>query len=275
MIELRSTPGVVPATVCLWLGLACVLHGQAWGDVDGPAAGPPEAIGGYAAGCVAGAARLPPDGPGYQAIRTGRNRHYGHPELVRFVESLAQRAENARLGLLAVGDMSQPRGGPMIDAHASHQAGLDVDIYLRLDLPRLPQAEREDLELPSMVDEVRRALDESFGEPQMELLRLAATQPGVARIFVNPVIKQAMCDRPWPDRGFLRRLRPWFGHGDHLHVRLDCPASSADCVAQAEPPPGDGCGPELASWLARGPLPSRPPGERAAPRLPMRCDALR
>ena len=60
-----------------------------------------------------------------------------------------------------------------------------------------------------------------------------------------------------------------------MHVRLDCPASSAECIAQAEPPPNDGCGPELASWLERGRLPSRAPGERRTPVLPMRCDALR
>ena len=115
--------------------------------------------------------------------------------------------------------------------------GLDVDIYFRLDLPPLPHAEREDLDLPSMVDREQRALDERFGEPQVELLRLAATDPDVARIFVNPRIKRAMCELPWQDRRFLRRLRPRFGHGDHMHVRLDCPASSADCIAQAEPPP--------------------------------------
>ena len=241
----------------------------------GPAAGEPESIGRYAAGCVIGAARLPPEGPGYQAVEIERNRHYGHPELIRFVESLAQRAEDAGLGLLPVGDMSQPRGGPMIEAHASHQVGLDVDIYFRLDLPRLPRAEREELELPSMLDREQRQLDERFGEAQVELLRLAASDPDVARIFVNPLIKQTMCERQWQDRSFLRRLRPWFGHEDHMHVRLDCPPASADCIAQAEPPRGDGCGSELASWLERGRIPSRAPGERQAPKLPMRCEALR
>ena len=120
-----------------------MLHGYAWNCVDGPAAGDPEPIGRYAAGCVIGAARLPPDGPGYQAIELERDRHYGHPELVRFVETLARQAEDAGLGLLPVGDMSQPRGGPMIEAHASHQVRPDVDIDFRLALPRLPRAEPE------------------------------------------------------------------------------------------------------------------------------------
>lgn len=258
------------------LGLTGMLPGYAWDDVDGPAAGEPESIGRYTAGCMIGAARLPPDGPGYQAVRLERTRHYGHPELVRFVESLARASEEAGLGLLPVGDMSQPRGGPMIEAHASHQLGLDVDIYFRVDLPRLPQAERgEELELPSLVNDEPLQLDAGFGEAHAELLRLAASAPDVARIFVNPLIKQAMCARSWPDRGFLRRLRPWFGHGDHMHVRLDCPPASGDCVAQPEPPPGEGCGAELDSWLDRGPIPSRAPGVRREPVLPMRCEALR
>jgi len=257
------------------LCLALLLHAQDWDDVDGPAAGEPEPIGRYAAGCVVGAQRLPADGPGYQAVRLQRNRHYGHPELVRFVETLSRRADDAGLGLLPVGDMSQPRGGPMIQAHASHQLGLDVDVYFRLDLPRLPPAEREDLELPSVVDREQQRLSARFGPAQIELLRLAASDADVARIFVSPLIKQAMCERRWEDRSFLRRLRPWFGHEDHMHVRLNCPAGSLDCIPQAEPPPGDGCGAELDSWLERGQLPSRAPGERRMPMLPMRCATLR
>jgi penicillin-insensitive murein endopeptidase len=269
----HSLRAFISAIGCLWL--SGTFNAYAWDDVEGPAAGEPESIGRYVAGCVIGAARLPPDGPGYQAIRLERNRHYGHPELVRFVEALAERSNAAGLGLLPIGDMSQPRGGPMIEDHASHQMGLDVDVYFRLYLARLPQAERDDLELPSVVDHEKRVLSERFGEAQATLLRLAADDADVARIFVNPLIKETMCERQWPDRSFLRKLRPWFGHEDHMHVRLDCPPDSPDCVPQAPPPPGDGCGAELSSWLDRGPLPSRAPGERRTPDLPLRCDALR
>lgn len=269
----RSALHYIAATACLWLAFS--VQAQTWSDVDGPAAGQSESIGRYTAGCVIGAAQLPADGPGYQAIRLERNRHYGHPELVSFIESLAEQTEAAGVGLLPVGDMSQPQGGPMIDAHASHQAGLDVDVFFRLDLPRLPQEEREDLDLPSLVDQEQGQLDPRFGEGHFEMLRLAASDPNVARIFISPFIKQAMCEREWEDRSFLRTLRPWFGHEDHMHVRLGCPADSAQCTGQAAPPPGEGCGAELAAWFERGPLPSRPPGVRQEPNLPMRCDALR
>ena len=259
------------ACVSLWLAAH---QAHAWDEVDGPAPGDPESVGRYAAGCVIGAAQLPADGPGYQAIMLGRNRHYGHPVLVRFVETLGGRAEDLGLGLLPVGDLSQPRGGPMLDQHASHQVGLDVDIYFRLDLPRLPHEARENIALPSLVDHERRALDERFSEAHFELLRIAASEPDVARIFVSPFIKQAMCERPWEDRGFLRTLRPWYGHDDHMHVRLACPRGSPDCVPQEEPPPGDGCGAELTSWLERREIPAEAPRGRPA-ELPLRCNSLR
>lgn len=259
----------------VWLSYCSALSAQDWTDVTNPAAGPAEAIGRYAAGCLAGGERLEPDGAGYQAVRLSRNRHYGHPELVRFVQDLARRADSADLGLLPVGDMSQPRGGPMIQAHASHQVGLDVDIFFRLDLQALAPVQRdEDLELPSFVEGVPQQINADFGEQHFELLRLAASDPRVARIFVHPAIKQALCAQDWPDRSFLRTVRPWYGHEDHMHVRLHCPSGSTDCVEQAPPAAGDGCGAEVQSWLDRGPLPRRPPGVRREPVLPLRCEAL-
>ena len=259
----------------VWLSLCGTLRAQAWDDFASPSPGSAESIGRYAGGCLMGGERLDPDGTGYQAVQLSRNRHYGHPELVRFVQDLARQADGANLGLLPVGDMSQPRGGPMIEAHASHQVGLDVDIYFRLDLPALAPAQREDLDLPSFVEGAPQQLDARFGGQHFELLRLAASDPRVARIFVHPVIKQALCEQDWPDRSFLRTVRPWFGHEDHMHVRLNCPAGSSDCVAQAPPAAGDGCGAEIDSWLDRGPLPRRPPGVRREPVLPPRCEALR
>ena len=259
-----------------WLSLPAPLRAQAWTEVTGPVGGPAESIGRYAAGCLIGGARLAPDGTGYQAVRVSRNRHYGHPDLVQFIQDLARRTSDANLGLLPVGDMSQPQGGPMIQAHASHQVGLDVDIFFRLDLPALaPEQRGEDLELPSYVEGVPQQIDARFGERHFELVRLAAVDPRVARIFVHPAIKHALCEQDWPDRSFLRTVRPWYGHEDHMHVRLHCPSDSSDCVGQAPPASGDGCGTEVDSWLDRGPLPRRPPGVRLEPELPLRCDALR
>src|SRR5579885_3665680 len=88
-----------------------------------PAPGPPRVIGGFAHGCIAGARPLPLDGPGYEVIRLSRRRYFGHPDTVAFVERLGRRARAAGLPAFYVGDMAQPRGGPLPYGHASHQTG--------------------------------------------------------------------------------------------------------------------------------------------------------
>src|SRR5207244_8198605 len=96
-----------------------------------PASGPARAIGDYTKGCVAGAVQLPGDGPNWQVMRPSRNRAWGHPVLIILLERLAQKLPAAAgwSGLL-VGDIAQPRGGPMLTGHGSHQIGLDADIWL-------------------------------------------------------------------------------------------------------------------------------------------------
>jgi len=255
-------------------------HGNVWSRAESPAAGPARVVGGVAHGCLAGAAELPPDGPGYEAIRLSRHRNFGHPDLVAYLQRLGRRAEAAGLPVFYVGDMAQPRGGPLPSGHASHQTGLDVDIWLNLQ-PKayLPPQAREDVDLPSMLLANYREIDpRRFGPQQVALLRLAAADPEVERIFVNPVIKAALCRSELrssiEERAWLERIRPWFGHDEHFHVRLRCPAGSADCEEQRPVPAGDGCGAELASWLAH--LPPRLP-ETATPHhptLPAQCRAV-
>jgi penicillin-insensitive murein endopeptidase len=252
-----------------------------WGEMSAPSAGEPEAIGGYAAGCVAGADTLPLDGDGYQVMRPSRNRHYGHPTLVAFVERLAGRVERQGLGRLLVGDLSQPRGGPAAYGHASHQSGLDVDIWFRL-LPRdadpLTRQQTEQMAMESVVSAADGVLDRKRWDRRYgELLRLAATAPEVDRIFVNPIIKQALCSGG--ERGeWLGKLRPWWGHDQHFHVRLRCPADSPGCETQKPIPPGDGCEEDLDGWVREIQLalkrPKPAPPDRSATRLPLACAAV-
>ena len=123
--------------------------------------------------------------------------------------------------------------------------------------------------LPSMLTADGKALDPAlFSARQVTLLRLAATDPRVDRIFVNPVIKRALCQGEFSaavgDRSWLHRLRPWYGHDDHFHVRLACPEGSPDCVRQAPVPAGDGCDASLAWWFQpRQPQPQAAPHPRA------------
>ncbi len=244
----------------------------AWAAVKTPAPGPARIIGGTGLGCIAGAVALPAEGPGWQAVRVSRNRHWGHPALVRFVERFTAEASAQGFPALWIGDMGQPRGGPLPYGHASHQAGLDVDIWLELSpKPAVPAAAREEIDVPSLV-----LPDESGVDPRLwrarhaALIRLAAEQPGVDRVLVNHAIKRELC-RTDAGAVWLHRVRPWRGHDSHMHVRLRCPPGQSECREQAPPPPGDGCDASLAWWLtpeARRPAP-RPPGPAA--QMPQAC----
>jgi penicillin-insensitive murein endopeptidase len=252
-----------------------------WGAVRAPSAGEPEAIGGYAAGCLAGAGTLPLTGDGYQVMRPSRNRYYGHPTLVAFVESLAVRARRHGFGRLLVGDLSQPRGGPAAYGHASHQSGLDVDVWFRL-LPRdaapLTRQQTEEMAMESVIRAADGVLDRKLWDRRYgELLRLAADAPEVDRIFVNPVIKQALC-RGGEGGEWLGKLRPWWGHDQHFHVRLRCPVDSTGCETQKPVPAGDGCDEDLDGWVREIQLaqkrPKPTPPDRSTTRLPLACDAV-
>lgn len=244
-----------------------------WHAVPGPSAGPSRVIGSYANGCIAGAVALPSEGPGYQVIRLSRKRNFGHPTLIAYIQDLGRRVQRGGIGSLVVGDLSQPRGGPMNYGHASHQSGLDVDIWFRLDLPRLPVAERETLEQVYLADPgAMRLHKDRWTRDHGELVRLAAIDERVVRIFVNPAIKRALCDDLWQDRRWLRKVRPWWGHAAHLHIRLRCPQGSADCKPQNPPPPGEGCGSALDAWFRPpDPQPAKPARPRAKPPLPTAC----
>jgi penicillin-insensitive murein endopeptidase len=251
-----------------------------FGAVATPSVDPPAAIGGYARGCLAGGVRLPADGPGWQAMRLDRERQFGHPALVAFVERLAGTLVAAGHPGLLVGDLAQPRGGPMTGDHRSHQSGLDVDLWYR-PAPAEPygRAARETVPALPVVRPGTRELDgERFAAFETaRMLRAAARDPAVARLFVHPTIKRALCRRTEGERAWLRKVRPWWGHDHHVHVRLACPAGTGACVPQDPPPPGDGCDETLAWWFTDepwAPSDAEPPAPLALGDLPARCARL-
>jgi penicillin-insensitive murein endopeptidase len=245
-----------------------------------PAPGPPEAIGSYERGCLEGAVALPADGLNWQVMRPSRNRAWGHPMLIALIERLAQKlpAETGWPGLL-VGDIAQPRGGPMLTGHGSHQIGLDADIWLTPMPPRrLGATERDEVSAMDVVAADRMDIDTATWTPQhRRLLETVAREPGVARIFVNAAIKRALCREAGPDRAWMAKIRPWWGHNYHFHIRLSCPSGDALCRAQTPPPPGDGCGKELDWWFteeALHPPPSSPRKPLRLADLPQACAGL-
>jgi len=252
-----------------------ILTPAAFAATRTPSPGPARSIGGYAAGCVAGAKALAPEGAGYQVIRLSRDRNWGHPTLVDMLSDLGTRVQAARLGTMLVGDMGQPRGGPLPSGHASHTIGLDADIWLRLDLPPMDRAARERLSEVVYVDYDRARVKSAWSDRQANLVRLAAVDPRVERIFVHPTIKHALCEADRSDRAWLRKVRPWWGHDGHMHVRLSCPAGSPSCERQKPLPEGDGCD-DLSGWIAEAdrPVVEQPRNERRAVKLPAACRAV-
>ncbi|SDO15851.1 penicillin-insensitive murein endopeptidase [Filomicrobium insigne] len=210
---------------------------QLFGSKDRPADLKPRAIGFYSRGCLAGGQALPIDGPAWQAMRLSRNRNWGHPNLIKLIERLATDAkrEDDWPGLL-VGDLTQPRGGPMLSGHASHQIGLDADIWLT-PMPdrRLSWAERETTSAVSMLADTLSVDPKVFTTKHVKLIQRAASYPEVERIGVNPAIKLALCRAEGGDKPWLQKIQGWPGHHYHMHIRIKCPENSDGCTGQGPP----------------------------------------
>jgi len=236
---------------------------ELFGRKTHPTAGAPHVYGFYSHGCIAGAEALPINGPTWQVMRLSRNRNWGHPKLIKFLERLSARAAKMGWPGLLVGDMAQPRGGPMITGHASHQVGLDADIWLTpMPYRTLTREEREDMSATMIVAADRRDVDPRVWTPAHgAVIKAAAEDPAVERIFVNAAIKKALCREAGEDRDWLEKVRPYWGHDYHFHVRLTCPIDSPTCKPQDPVPPGDGCNHELDWWFrdqVLHPLPTKP-----------------
>ncbi|MFK7878707.1 penicillin-insensitive murein endopeptidase [Roseobacter sp.] len=257
---------------------------QLFGAEKAGSSAAPAPFGTYAKGCLAGSARLAETGSTWQAMRLSRNRNWAHPETVDYVRDLsAQAATQPGWNGLYVGDLSQPRGGPMLSGHASHQIGLDADIWLRpaTDL-NLSVATRESISSISMRRNAGAFVNDNWTPAHHEILKAAASDPRVARIFIFPGAKVQMCKDAKGDRSWLRKIRPWYGHHYHFHVRLACPKNAKGCVDQTPPPAGDGCA-DAQAWVNNilNPPPPNPNAPKPRPKreilladLPAQCAAV-
>lgn len=214
-----------------------------------PAALPAKSIGFYSKGCFSGGVAIPTEGPTWQAMRLSRNRRWGHPTMIALIEKLSRdaAAKDGWPGLL-IGDISQPRGGPMLTGHASHQIGLDADIWLNpMPSRTLSASERENISAVSMIKGLY--VDDKVWTPaHMRLLRRAASYPEVERILVNAGIKKKLCETVTGDRSWLQKIRPFWGHDYHFHIRIGCQPGSTGCKSQAAVTPGEGCDAKTLNW---------------------------
>ncbi len=243
-----------------------------WARVSTAFPGPARSFGGYSAGCVRGAERLPAAGKGFRVAYPKRARVFGHPDLIAFITELGATLAREKLGTLWLGDLGQPRGGPAPSGHASHQTGLDVDVsYAR---------KKGGAHAVSMVDVGKGVVTRALDARVARLLELASAHPRVDRIFVHPAIKQALCARAGSAREWLHKIRPWWGHHDHFHARLSCPADSPECKPQEPLPLGDDCQ-SVAWWFSPEAKADRERAHdkykdkvAALPELPEACAAL-
>lgn len=260
---------------------------QVFGNIALPSAGPSASYGSYAKGCQSGAVALPTEGQGFQAMRLSRNRRWGQPQMIAFIERFAQDAQKIGWPGLLIGDISQPRGGPMLTGHASHQIGLDADIWWRPMPDRVMSADqRESTPFISMLDKSKFLTvdDRKWSPLNAKLVMLAASYPQVERIFVNPAIKQKLCQTWKGDRTYMGKIRPIYGHDEHFHVRLECPPGAPNCKPQAAVGAGDGCDKSLAWWFSKEPWaapkkdpnakPPKPPRPVMVSDLPRACAAI-
>jgi penicillin-insensitive murein DD-endopeptidase len=238
-----------------------------------PTATPTRAIGFYSKGCIAGAVQMPVNGETWQVMRLSRNRNWGHPNLIALLKRLSVKAhKDAGWPGILIGDIGQPRGGPALSGHASHQIGLDADVWLT-PMPdrRLSREEREEMSAVMMVRDDRLDIDPRVFTPgHLMVLRDAAQEPSVQRIFVNPAIKKALCREAKGDRHWLSKIRPWWGHDYHFHIRTVCPPGSGECKSQPPQTGGEGCSADdLAYWFQDSVLHPRPPETPPKPSQPI------
>ncbi len=268
------------AIIAICLGLATdgaqaqQLANQLFGAAAAPSQQVPMPVGAYARGCGAGMVELPETGPTWQAMRLSRQRNFGQPVLVRFLQELSVAATQVGWAGLYIGDMSQPRGGPMTSGHASHQIGLDADVWM---LPpqrvNLSVTDRENISSVSIRSDDQKSVTGYWTPAHVALLKAAASDPRVDRIFIAAAAKIEMCKTATRrDKAWLQKIRPLYGHETHFHVRLNCPAGAGQCEPQTPTVAelsknGSGCDDTLMYWVSDAYL-NPPPPDPNAPKVP-------
>ena len=248
------------------------LANRLFGAMEAPSQQAPMPIGSYARGCGAGMVELPESGPSWQAMRLSRHRNFGQPVLIDYLIGLSQVAQQIGWAGLYIGDMGQARGGPMTSGHASHQIGLDADIWMlpprRLDLT---VKEREDISSIPVRSADQRSITANWTPAHRALMRAAALDPRIDRIFVAAAVKIEMCRTATrKDKEWLQKIRPIAGHDTHFHVRLKCPKGARLCQTQSPTVSelskgGNGCDDTLTYWVTDYLNPPKPTNKPKKP----------
>jgi penicillin-insensitive murein endopeptidase len=148
----------------------------------------------------------------------------------------------------------------------------------------LSKKEREDISASNLVAADGKEVNPKTWTPQdIAFIKTAAEQPEVERVLVNAAIKKELCRvEDKAHDGWMSKVRPWYGHADHIHVRLKCPADSPNCRAQAPVPAEAGCEKkDFAYWFKPGvlhpkpsPTPAKPAKALSMADLPPACKTV-
>jgi penicillin-insensitive murein endopeptidase len=165
----------------------------------------------------------------------------------------------------------------MLTGHASHQIGLDADIWLTpMPTRRFTADERETVSAISVLKPNSVEIDPKvWTDNHARLVMRAAGYPEVQRILVHPAIKKQLCETWKGDRSHLNKVRPYYGHHYHMHIRIRCPGGSPQCRAQNAVPADDGCGEPLKWWFdvaLKPKKPEKPSSKPAKPKYTMLSD---
>ena len=239
-----------------------VLAKKIFGNFITPTKLTSESVGKYNKGCLNGGVELPVKGETWQHINSKRGRNWGHPRLIDFTKDLSQKVADFGWMGLYIGDLGNPRGGPTPYGHAAHQVGLEVDVKFRkpatLDLSVEDSHNDRRYGKPSfkelnVVSKNQKNVNSNWTPEHMAILKAAAQDERVNKIFVNAAIKVWMCKNAGStDRSWLMKIRPERGHSEHFHVRLKCPEGSPDCINTPlwnKYKNVDGCDKQLAWWV--------------------------
>ena len=90
----------------------------------------------------------------------------------------------------------------------------------------LSKEERDTITAINLVANDWKHLNPQTWTPQhVAFIKTAAQQPEVERVLVNAAIKKELCRvEDKAHDSWMAKVRPWYGHHDHIHVRLRCPA---------------------------------------------------
>jgi penicillin-insensitive murein DD-endopeptidase len=241
-----------------------------WHKVTVPTDNNPAVYGSYSAGCMDGGIKIPHSGVGYILGDVQDNREFGQPEMVNYINALGEKIYTDIGRTLIIGDIANARGGPApigSTLHQSHQTGLDVDIWFSNSLTTKGTTK---VKQATMLNDKKDGVNKHWGQDKVEILKYAASFNEVDRIFVHPIIKRELCRTNYSKK-WMQKIRPWYGHAAHFHIRLKCPKHDKACIPQAPLPEGDGCGQDLIWWFSDDATSSSAKQERKYPTLPDEC----